>query len=190
MDKKWINEFCDKIEKKLNIIAPQVETEIPYTTDENGKYIETTTPAGVQWWTNGFWAGLMWLAYLRSGNEAYKSIAEASEKRLDDAFVLFNGLHHDVGFMWLLSAVAHYRIDGNEASKTRGMHAATLLAGRFNHDAEFIRAWNRDKTGWSIIDSMMNLPILYWASEEMGNCSRSPCATSGRARSRTGSIPA
>lgn len=39
--------------------------------------------------------------------------------------------------------------------------------------AKFIRAWNlrkdEDVTGWSIIDTMMNLPILYWASEEIGD---------------------
>lgn len=39
--------------------------------------------------------------------------------------------------------------------------------------AKFIRAWNlrkdEDVTGWSIIDTMMNLPILYWASEETGD---------------------
>lgn len=166
MNEIWIEAFLQKIENKLRIVAPLVKTEIPYTTNEKGEYVETDKASGVQWWTNGFWAGLMWLTYLRTGDETCKNIAEASEKRLDDAFMLFNGLHHDVGFMWLLSAVAHYRIDGNELSKTRGMHAATLLAGRFNHDAEFIRAWNQDFTGWSIIDSMMNIPLLYWASEE------------------------
>lgn len=164
MDKKWIDEFWNKIESKLSVVAPQVECLVPYTTDENGKYRKTTD---IQWWTNGFWAGMMWLAYQETKKDIYKNIAIAAEEALDEAFLKFNGLHHDVGFMWIPSAVAHYRIDGDSMARTRGMHAATLLVGRYNVDAGFIRAWNHAFTGLAIIDCMMNIPILYWASEEM-----------------------
>lgn len=62
-------------------------------------------------------------------------------------------------------------------SRRRGLLAATTLAARYNLDGKFIRAWN-DSTGsymgdveasrgWMIIDCMMNLPLLYWASEEL-----------------------
>jgi unsaturated chondroitin disaccharide hydrolase len=67
--------------------------------------------------------------------------------------------------MWLHSAVANYRLTGNEKSRTRGMHAANLLAGRYNPRGKFIRAWNDDCTGWIIVDCMMNIPLLYWASK-------------------------
>ena len=163
MEQKWIDAFWEKIETKLSVVSPQVETCFPYTTDESGKYVAFQN---VQWWTNGFWAGMMWLAYLGSKKEIYREIAIACEEELDQAFVDFSELHHDVGFMWLPSAVAHYRIEGDENAKKRGMHAATLLAGRFNVVAEYIRAWNEDCTGIAIIDCMMNLPLLYWASEE------------------------
>lgn len=162
MDERWINEFWKKVERKLSVVAPQVSTRFPYTTDENGKYVSLHN---VEWWTNGFWAGIMWLAFLETKKEIYREIAMASEEALDQAFLEFSELHHDVGFMWLPSAVAHYRIDGDERAKTRGLHAATLLAGRFNCEAGFIRAWNGECTGWTIIDCMMNLPLLYWASE-------------------------
>ena len=166
-----IEEFWDKIERKLSNTAPQVGAGFPYTTDENGKYVEwkNNGKISVSWWTNGFWAGMMWLAYLETGKEIYKEIAEKSEEMLDEAFDDFNGLHHDVGFMWLLSAVADYRLTKNERSKTRGLHAATLLAGRFNIDARYIRAWNGDLSGWAIIDCMMNIPLLYWATEVTGD---------------------
>ena len=54
------------------------------------------------------------------------------------------------------------------------MLAANLLAARFHVRGEFIRAWNfsssaMDTRGVSIIDSMMNLPLLYWASEQSGD---------------------
>ena len=70
--------------------------------------------------------------------------------------------------MYLHTAVANYRLTGNEQSKKRGLHAANLLAGRYNPEAEFIIAWNVESKGWMIIDTMMNLPLLYWAAEELG----------------------
>lgn len=161
----WVNETWDKVAKKMAKVAPEVGAGFPYTT-KDGKYINEHNDS---WWTNGFWAGIMWLMYQQTGDETYRKIAEGSEEMLDKPMQDFNGLHHDVGFMWLLSAVANYRLTGNELSKTRGMHVATLLAGRFNAQAKFIRAWNHDKIGWAIIDCMMNIPLLYWASDESGD---------------------
>lgn len=92
---------------------------------------------------------------------------------MDRCFSDFYGLHHDVGFMYVPTAVADYRLTGNEASRKRAMHAANLLAGRFNPAGRFIRAWNdlenEDTRGWAIIDCMFNLSLLYWASEESGD---------------------
>lgn len=68
--------------------------------------------------------------------------------------------------MWLHTAVADYRLTGNPDSRRRALHAANLLAGRYNPAGRFIRAWNLDKTGWMIIDCMMNISLLYWAAEE------------------------
>ena len=112
--------------------------------------------------------------YHATGKELYKERAEVMEKHLDKALHGFIGLHHDTGFMWLHSAVADYRLTGSEESKIRGLTAASVLAGRYNPQGRFIRAWNpecveegQDCTGWIIVDSMMNIPLLYWASEEL-----------------------
>lgn len=171
MDRQWIDTFWEKVEAKLFVVAPQVDTRIPYTTDKNGKYVPYLNgerQPDSQWWTNGFWGGLLWLAWKGSKKDCYKELAIACEDALDQSFLDFYGLNHDVGFMWFPTAVTHYLIDGNEKSKNRGLHAATLLAGRFNCQCDFLRAWNSKERaiGWSIIDSMMNLPILYWATEE------------------------
>lgn len=77
--------------------------------------------------------------------------------------------------MFLLTAVENYRLTGNKNSKKIALHAANLLAGRFNPEGNFIRAWNNiegdssDRTGWAIIDCMMNISLLYWAWEETGD---------------------
>jgi unsaturated chondroitin disaccharide hydrolase len=105
--------------------------------------------------------------YHLTQDDCFKEAAEGVEKRFDKNLENFEGLHHDVGFMWLHTAVANYRLTKNADSRRRGLHAANLLAGRYNPDGKFIRAWNGERIGWSIVDTMMNLPILYWASREL-----------------------
>ena len=72
--------------------------------------------------------------------------------------------------MWHISSGLNYRLTGNKKSRIRTLLAANLLMGRYNVSGNYIRAWNEkeegDTTGWAIIDCMMNLALLYWASEE------------------------
>ncbi|MFD2728404.1 glycoside hydrolase family 88 protein [Enterococcus camelliae] len=167
-DINWANETFAKIHHKLTLQVQRVGEKIPYIPDmQSGKYEEDMATTDPVWWTNGFWAGILWQMYHATGNEQYREVAEENEKRLDKAFDIFNGLHHDVGFMWLHTAVANYRLTQNERSKTRGHHAAQLLAGRYNPRGKYIRSWNRDRAGWVIIDSMLNIPLLYWAEKEI-----------------------
>lgn len=123
-------------------------------------------------WTNGFWPGILWLAYQMTGKEQYRKQAEKLEKKMDDIFPDPDKYSHDAGFMWLLSAVADYKITGNTEAAKRGIRAAYILAGRFNPAGNFIRAWENTEeqtSGYAIIDCMMNLPLLYWASEYTGD---------------------
>lgn len=156
-------ELLSKLENKVLWEIERLDGGIPYI-PTNGSYHDKGAEE-ISWWTNGFWGGLLWNLYKATNNPKFKEAAEISETRLDQAFVEFNDLHHDVGFLWHLTAVANYKITNNEVSKTRGLHAASILAGRFNINGNFLRCWNEDLSGWVIIDSLMNLPLLYWASE-------------------------
>ncbi|MCK9478579.1 MAG: glycoside hydrolase family 88 protein [Firmicutes bacterium] len=163
MQMSWVNDVWEKVEKKLALTSSRTANDMfPYTT-ENGRFV---AKGNLYWWTNGFWVGILWLMYNETKDTKYKTLAESLEVKLDEPLYGFDGLHHDVGFMWLLSSVANYRLTGNEESKKRGMIAASVLASRYNMAGKFIRAWNRERVGWSIIDTMMNLPLLYWASRE------------------------
>ena len=173
----WADQTWEKIKKKLNrTVETCGDTCFAYTT-KNGRFIENQSGEGASWWTNGFWPGINWLMYLGTKDDRYKKVAQSLEEQLDEPLKRYIGLHHDVGFMWLLSAVADYRITGNEQSRIRGWHTANLLAGRYNPAGQFLRAWNDWKdaedgdrnVGWVIIDSMMNIPLLYWASEDLGD---------------------
>lgn len=163
---QWVKDVWDKTEKKLSVTSRTAAEDVLAYTTRDGSFVNDFN---VHWWTNGFWPGIMWLMYHATKDEHYKKRAEHLEKVLDKALHGFDGLHHDVGFMWLLSSVANYRITGNEESKRRGLIAASVLMSRYNPVGRFIRAWNGDLTGTAIIDCMMNIPLLYWASEEMND---------------------
>ncbi|MBQ6804572.1 MAG: glycoside hydrolase family 88 protein, partial [Clostridia bacterium] len=162
---KWAQRTKEKLEKKMLFAARQAECVpfIPYST-ENGKWKEIE----IDWWTNGFWGATMWQMQQMTGNPAFREAAVRGEEMMDDALKNFETLHHDVGFMWLIQSGVRYALEKNEDSRKRTLLCANLLAGRFNPNG-FIRAWNGDAIGWAIIDCMMNLPLLYWASRETGD---------------------
>ena len=171
-DRVWADETAAKIKAKLDWVSVKSKDKIPYTADENGTH-DDKSRTDPSWWTNGFWGGMLWLMYRETGDSKYAGIAAYSEQVLDSCMEQYYGLHHDVGFMWLPTAVADYRLTGNADGRRRGLHAANLLAGRFNPVGKFIRAWNDGawkegcgNRGWAIIDCLMNIPLLYWASDE------------------------
>ncbi len=116
----------------------------------------------------------MWIMYEQTGNEEYKKTALRSEELMDKAFADVSRLHHDVGFMWHILSGANYRLTGDPAARNRNLLAAMTLASRYKENGGYIRAWNgkwfgHDNNGWTIIDCMMNIPQLYWASKELGD---------------------
>lgn len=168
-----VHEILEKIVEKEKEVAVRTKGKIPYTTVDgvfDDKSYNEKSKDGIGWWTNGFWGGLMWQLYHLDGFEQFRENAEFVENQLDRCFLEYNHLDHDNGFKWLQTSVGNYRLFQNEQSLNRGLLAATNLAGRFNTVGKFIRAWNdrgddADRRGWAIIDCMMNLPLLYWASE-------------------------
>jgi unsaturated chondroitin disaccharide hydrolase len=163
---EWINDVWSRIEQKISKTSRSIGGNIPHIS-QNKKY-DSWGNEDITWWTNGFYAGILWLMYRETNDEYYKNTAELIELKLDEALFAYDGLYHDVGFMWSLSSVANFKITGNDKSKSRGMLAASTLASRYNVNGDFIRAWNGDDNqGWAIIDCMMNLPLLYWASEQI-----------------------
>lgn len=168
----WLADTRRKLENKLLTECRRMNGIIPNELNDEGKYSDIKN---IFWWTNGFWAGTLWQMYNATGDEIYKNEARITEKRLDAALEDFEGLDHDIGFMFLHTAVADYRLTEDKDAYRRGMHAANLLAGRYNPLGGFIRAWNpaydtvNGTIGLTIVDTLMNLPLLYWAYEETGD---------------------
>ncbi len=164
----WAEQMLIKLRQKVPYAIERAQglDYIPYTVQDGGW---TGGPFdGICWWTNGFWPALMWQMYDMTREEIYLQEARRAENMLDAAFDDFMHLHHDVGFMWRISSGFDYELTGDAKSRRRALLAANLLAARYNPNG-FIRAWNDDKSGWAIIDCMMNLSLLYWASEQTGD---------------------
>lgn len=166
---KWIDFAFERARAKFARGARLAAQQgiIPYKS-EGDRYVASPYD-GNSWWTGGFWPALMWQLYKATGEQVYMDEALRVEKLLTAEFRSFDLLNHDVGFMYLLSTGAHYRLTGDAQARTDTLHAATILAGRFNPEG-FIRAWpHRERAGYAIIDCMMNLSLLYWASEQTGD---------------------
>lgn len=173
MDRKiWASELLGKIADKMEKVVERNRGRVPYIV-YNGRYDDWIAEDKIGWWTNGFWGGILWELYHMTENEMFKDEALWLEGQMDRVFLQRMSMDHDAGFRWLPTAVAHYRNDGNEMSLERGIAAANNMAGRFNVNGNYFRAWNHngmgDSSGIVIIDCMMNLPLLYWATEVTGD---------------------
>ena len=79
--------------------------------------------------------------------------------------------HHDMGFLYSLSCVAAYKLVGSQAGKEAALLAADNLLARFQEKGQFFQAWGPlgSPTNYRlIIDCLLNLPLLIWASRETG----------------------
>lgn len=115
-------------------------------------------------WTNGFWTGMLWMAYEWTNDDKFLHLAkkniESFQKRLDDHFILD---HHDIGFLYSLSTGAGYKQTHSNDYKKQLLQAADVLSSRFQEKGGFIQAWGKvgDPDEYRlIIDSLLNLPLL------------------------------
>jgi unsaturated chondroitin disaccharide hydrolase len=176
----WLETTLEKLSVKLVALQKRHRGEIPAVA-KDGHYDNRADTSkdwpqddGLAWWTNGFWGGLFSQMYSYDKNAKWLETVEETENLLDTAVIdNYYGLHHDVAFMWLTTSVARYTMTGDDKARRRGLLAAQMLAGRFNLNGNFIRAWNENpkfdhsNKGWAIIDCMLNISILFWASKEL-----------------------
>lgn len=125
-------------------------------------------------WTTGFWPGMLWLAYELSGSEIYRHGAERHIQSFASRIEHKTDLDtHDIGFLYTLTSVAPWRLAGNTLAKQTALQAAEHLMTRFHPVPGIFQAWGRlddaGQCGNTIVDSLMNMPLLYWAGEITGD---------------------
>jgi unsaturated chondroitin disaccharide hydrolase len=125
-------------------------------------------------WTSGFWPGMLWMAHelTRAGRfrEAAESFLPSFATRLAQRVDLN---HHDLGFLYIPTCIAAFKLTGNEDAARVALGAADCLMERYLPAAGIIQAWgdlnDPAQRGRIIIDCLMNMPLLHWASEYSGN---------------------
>jgi len=122
-------------------------------------------------WFSGFLGGQYWIMYQLTGGSQFKNWGVDRADLLLPYSDLSNT--HDMGFIFLPTVVAAYEETGSAKYREGALEAAEMLKKRFNEKGEYIRAWGElgtpDNAGLMIVDTMMNLELLFWAAEETGN---------------------
>jgi unsaturated chondroitin disaccharide hydrolase len=134
-------------------------------------------------WTSSFFTGMALLAWRETKDEYFlNQVLRLAPHYREKVFNRHLDTHHDLGFLASLYSVALYKLTGDKQHREVALRAAEVLAQRFNEKGNFIRAWGRvDESispigpsglrtdNMAIIDCLMNLPLLYWATKETGN---------------------
>jgi len=160
-----LREAADYAVDKLRAVAPTV-TAFPV-----GTKFEKWTYSQNGDWVGGFWPGTLWMAWLHSKDDDFRTWALASAAKL--APRQYDTGTHDLGFLFYPSWVTAWRLTGDETWRAGAVQAADSLARRYNPRGRFIRAWGAltdpNNAGRVIIDTMMNLDLLAFASRETGD---------------------
>ena len=165
---KAASDATDRLER----MAKEHDIKFPGCSSVNFKYEYSDNKN----WVAGMYAGCYWHAYALTGNKFFKDTAEkltaTFRKRLDDKIGIDT---HDVGFVYSPSCVAAYRLTGDEAARQTALDAAEYFYNTsYSHKGKFIiRLWKKwaegNKAGArTMMDSLMNAPLLFCADEETG----------------------
>ncbi|VTR59290.1 Unsaturated glucuronyl hydrolase [Actinobacillus pleuropneumoniae] len=179
----WEQAIMDAVEKTKRNIGlfpmkfPHITAEKRYEWGESNDWIE------------GFYTGMIWLCYEYTKDPLFRDTAIAQledyKARLEEKRHLD---HHDIGFLYLPSALASWIVDEHKEGKQLALKAADHLMLRWREEGQYIQAWGRkgdEKNGGRIIiDCMMNIPLLYWAYDQTGEESYKRVAVAHAEKSR------
>ncbi|WP_245840488.1 glycoside hydrolase family 88 protein [Ohtaekwangia koreensis] len=124
-------------------------------------------------WTSGFWPGTLWYIYEATGDEQWRVEADRYTRMLAPLSQR-RAMDHDLGFQMFSSFGNGYRLIQDTSYKEIILRTADTLATLYNEAAGTIRSWPGmvKEKGWphnTIIDNMINLELLFWASKHGGD---------------------
>lgn len=171
LDREKLEAAADAATEKLLKIAYEANGGFPGTcsTDFQYKYGANNN------WTCGMYTGSYLMAYQLTGDERFREIVmqlvdsfiEREENRvgMDD---------HDVGFVFVPSCVGAYKVFGSEDARDAALRAVQYYyATSYSQQGKFIirshRSWDSGSGCRTMMDSMMNATLFFWAWDYAGN---------------------
>jgi len=169
------------IDKQLSYCAQQAAKTLTLIPKDGKSLPRNIAPDSQKWrfinykdWTSGFWPGTLWYLYENTDDEKWKEQADTYSRYLTPLSVT-PALDHDLGFQIFNSFGNGYRLTGNPEYKDIILKTADTLATLFNPNVGTILSWPRDVPNmeWpqhnTIMDNMINLELLFWASKNGGD---------------------
>jgi Glycosyl Hydrolase Family 88. len=166
----WIQQELEFVIKKVKSNLDIFKEKVPWACSKNQSYAAVEN----DYWTSSFWVGMLFLSKEVMQNEEFDEVIECQMRSFQNRLDKKIGLEtHDIGFLYALSAMADYKVNQRESSREMAIHAADVLMERYSEEAGIIQAWGNledlNESGRMIIDCLMNLPLLYFASVMTGN---------------------
>lgn len=121
-------------------------------------------------WTSGFFPGNLWYMYELTGENKWKEQAQKFTHLMEP--IQFVTSNHDLGFMMYCSYGNGYRLTNDKSYVPILVQSAKSLISRYKPNAKIIRSWDHNRDKWDcpvIIDNMMNLEFLFWATRATGD---------------------
>ncbi|MCM4172645.1 glucuronyl hydrolase [Arenibacter sp. TNZ] len=169
------------IERQLAYCEHQASQTLTLIPNDNKSIPRNIAPDSQEWrfinytdWTSGFWPGTLWYLYENTNDLKWKEQADAFSRYLTPLSVT-PALDHDLGFQVFNSFGNGYRLTGNPEYKEIILKTADTLATLFNPKVGTILSWPREVPNmeWpqhnTIMDNMINLELLFWASKNGGD---------------------
>ena len=164
-------DYCEaQALRTLAIVPSGSEGGIPNSIDGDDVNWHFTSPGS---WTSGFWPGILWYLYENTKDNMWKVAAENYTQKILPV-THRKARSHDMGFITMCSLGNGYRLTGNTEYKEGLLRAADSLSILFNPEVGTFLSWPGmvKKENWphnTIIDNMMNLDLMFWASKNGGN---------------------
>lgn len=126
--------------------------------------------SGSGWWCSGFYPGSLLYLYEQTKDAALYTEAERMLKLLEKE--KYNTSTHDLGFMLFCSFGNASQVAPRPEYKEILLTGARSLSTRFNPKVGCIKSWDSKPGDFLvIIDNMMNLELLFWATKISGDSS-------------------
>ena len=123
-------------------------------------------------WCSGFWPGILWYDFEVTNDPEIRDEAEKYTSQLEYLATL-SPYDHDLGFLINCSYGNAYRLTGDNHCREVMLEAADSLATLFNPNVGTFLSWPRNVERFgghnTIVDNVINLELLFWASRNGGN---------------------